>query len=78
MVKTEAILVDIRPEGQRAIEGSIAGALVPHPRETRRRRHGGGAWTGPVPFIYRSGLGVDGRNLTGGGQSGCEFGNQAS
>jgi rhodanese-related sulfurtransferase len=26
--KTEAILVDIRPEGQRAIEGSIAGALV--------------------------------------------------
>jgi rhodanese-related sulfurtransferase len=25
---TEAILVDIRPEGQRAIEGSIAGALV--------------------------------------------------
>jgi rhodanese-related sulfurtransferase len=28
MVKTEAILVDIRPEGQRAIEGSIAGALV--------------------------------------------------
>jgi rhodanese-related sulfurtransferase len=28
MAKTEAILVDIRPEGQRAIEGSIAGALV--------------------------------------------------
>lgn len=28
MLKTEAILVDIRPEGQRAIEGSIAGALV--------------------------------------------------
>jgi rhodanese-related sulfurtransferase len=28
MVKAEAILVDIRPEGQRAIEGSIAGALV--------------------------------------------------
>jgi rhodanese-related sulfurtransferase len=28
MVKTDAILVDIRPEGQRAIEGSIAGALV--------------------------------------------------
>src|ERR1700685_3477062 len=28
MVKTEAILVDIRPEGQRASEGSIAGALV--------------------------------------------------
>jgi rhodanese-related sulfurtransferase/mannose-6-phosphate isomerase-like protein (cupin superfamily) len=28
MVKTEAILVDIRPEAQRAIEGSIAGALV--------------------------------------------------
>jgi rhodanese-related sulfurtransferase len=28
MVKTEAILVDIRPEGQRAIEGSIAGAFV--------------------------------------------------
>jgi rhodanese-related sulfurtransferase len=28
MVKTEAILVDIRPEGQRAIEGSIAGALI--------------------------------------------------
>jgi rhodanese-related sulfurtransferase/predicted metal-dependent enzyme (double-stranded beta helix superfamily) len=27
-VKTEATLVDIRPEGQRAIEGSIAGALV--------------------------------------------------
>jgi rhodanese-related sulfurtransferase len=26
--KTEAILVDIRPEGQRAMEGSIAGALV--------------------------------------------------
>jgi rhodanese-related sulfurtransferase len=26
--KTEAILVDIRPEHQRAIEGSIAGALV--------------------------------------------------
>jgi rhodanese-related sulfurtransferase/mannose-6-phosphate isomerase-like protein (cupin superfamily) len=28
MAKTKAILVDIRPEGQRAIEGSIAGALV--------------------------------------------------
>jgi hypothetical protein len=28
MVKTGAILVDIRPEGQRAIEGSIAGAVV--------------------------------------------------
>jgi rhodanese-related sulfurtransferase/mannose-6-phosphate isomerase-like protein (cupin superfamily) len=28
MVKTGAILVDIRPEGQRAIEGSIANALV--------------------------------------------------
>ncbi len=28
MVNTGAILVDIRPEGQRAIEGSIAGALV--------------------------------------------------
>lgn len=28
MVKTEAILVDIRPAGQRAIEGSITGALV--------------------------------------------------
>ena len=28
MVKTEATLVDIRPEGQRAIEGSVAGALV--------------------------------------------------
>ena len=28
MVKTGAILVDIRPEGQRAIEGSIAGALI--------------------------------------------------
>jgi rhodanese-related sulfurtransferase/predicted metal-dependent enzyme (double-stranded beta helix superfamily) len=28
MVKTGAILVDIRAEGQRAIEGSIAGALV--------------------------------------------------
>ena len=28
MVKTEAILVDTRPESQRAIEGSIAGALV--------------------------------------------------
>jgi rhodanese-related sulfurtransferase len=28
MLKTDAILVDIRPEGQRAIEGSIAGALV--------------------------------------------------
>jgi rhodanese-related sulfurtransferase len=28
MAKTEAILVDIRPERQRAIEGSIAGALV--------------------------------------------------
>jgi rhodanese-related sulfurtransferase len=28
MLKTEAILVDIRPDGQRAIEGSIAGALV--------------------------------------------------
>ena len=28
MVKTGAILVDIRPGDQRAIEGSIAGALV--------------------------------------------------
>jgi rhodanese-related sulfurtransferase len=28
MEKTEAVLVDIRPEGQRAIEGSIPGALV--------------------------------------------------
>jgi rhodanese-related sulfurtransferase/mannose-6-phosphate isomerase-like protein (cupin superfamily) len=28
MTKAEAILVDIRPEAQRAIEGSIAGALV--------------------------------------------------
>ena len=28
MLKTEATLVDIRPEGQRAIEGSIASALV--------------------------------------------------
>ena len=28
MVKTEAILVDIRPEGQRQIEGSIADALI--------------------------------------------------
>jgi rhodanese-related sulfurtransferase/predicted metal-dependent enzyme (double-stranded beta helix superfamily) len=28
MVKAEALLVDIRPEGQRAIEGSIAGAMV--------------------------------------------------
>ena len=28
MVKTGAILVDTRPEGQRANEGSIAGALV--------------------------------------------------
>jgi rhodanese-related sulfurtransferase len=28
VAKTEAILVDIRPESQRAIEGSIAGALV--------------------------------------------------
>jgi rhodanese-related sulfurtransferase/mannose-6-phosphate isomerase-like protein (cupin superfamily) len=28
MAKTGAILVDIRPEGQRAIEGSIPGALV--------------------------------------------------
>jgi rhodanese-related sulfurtransferase len=28
MAKTEAILVDIRPEGQRAIEGSIPGALA--------------------------------------------------
>jgi len=28
MVKTQAILVDIRPESQRAIEGSIAGTLV--------------------------------------------------
>jgi rhodanese-related sulfurtransferase/predicted metal-dependent enzyme (double-stranded beta helix superfamily) len=28
LTKTEAILVDIRPEGQRTIEGSIAGALV--------------------------------------------------
>jgi rhodanese-related sulfurtransferase len=27
-IETEATLVDIRPEGQRAIEGSIAGALV--------------------------------------------------
>lgn len=27
-IKTEALLVDIRPEGQRAIEGSIAGAVV--------------------------------------------------
>jgi rhodanese-related sulfurtransferase len=26
--KTRAILVDIRPEGQRAIEGSIPGALI--------------------------------------------------
>lgn len=26
--KTEAILVDIRPEGQRALEGSIPGALI--------------------------------------------------
>jgi rhodanese-related sulfurtransferase len=28
IAKTEAILVDIRPEGQRAIEGSISGALI--------------------------------------------------
>jgi rhodanese-related sulfurtransferase/mannose-6-phosphate isomerase-like protein (cupin superfamily) len=28
MAKTEAILVDIRPESQRAVEGGIAGALV--------------------------------------------------
>jgi len=28
MVKKQATLVDIRPEGQRAIEGGIAGALV--------------------------------------------------
>jgi rhodanese-related sulfurtransferase len=28
LAKTEAVLVDIRPEAQRAIEGSIAGALV--------------------------------------------------
>jgi rhodanese-related sulfurtransferase len=28
MIKTGTILVDIRPEGQRAVEGSIAGALV--------------------------------------------------
>ena len=28
MAKTEAILVDIRPESQRATEGSIAGALI--------------------------------------------------
>jgi len=28
VAKTEAILVDIRPESQRAIEGSIAGALI--------------------------------------------------
>jgi rhodanese-related sulfurtransferase/mannose-6-phosphate isomerase-like protein (cupin superfamily) len=28
MAKAEAILVDIRPEGQRAIEGSIPGALI--------------------------------------------------
>ncbi len=28
VAKTEAVLVDIRPAGQRAIEGSIAGALV--------------------------------------------------
>jgi rhodanese-related sulfurtransferase/mannose-6-phosphate isomerase-like protein (cupin superfamily) len=28
VAKTEAILVDIRPEGQRAIEGSIPGALI--------------------------------------------------
>lgn len=28
LAKAEAILVDIRPEGQRAIEGSISGALV--------------------------------------------------
>ncbi len=28
VAQTEAILVDIRPESQRAIEGSIAGALV--------------------------------------------------
>jgi rhodanese-related sulfurtransferase len=28
VAKTEAIVVDIRPEGQRAIEGSIPGALI--------------------------------------------------
>ena len=28
VAKTGAILVDIRPEGQRAMEGSIAGALI--------------------------------------------------
>jgi rhodanese-related sulfurtransferase len=28
LVKKEATFVDIRPEGQRAIEGSIAGALI--------------------------------------------------
>jgi rhodanese-related sulfurtransferase len=28
VAKAEAILVDIRPEGQRAIEGSIPGALI--------------------------------------------------
>jgi len=28
VVKTQAVLVDIRPEGQRAIEGSIPGALI--------------------------------------------------
>jgi len=28
VAKTEAILVDIRPEGRRAIEGSIPGALI--------------------------------------------------
>jgi rhodanese-related sulfurtransferase len=28
VAKTDAILVDIRPEGQRAVEGSIPGALI--------------------------------------------------
>jgi rhodanese-related sulfurtransferase len=28
VAKTSALLIDIRPEGQRAIEGSIAGALI--------------------------------------------------
>ncbi len=28
VAKSDALLVDIRPEGQRAIEGSIAGALI--------------------------------------------------
>ena len=28
VIETRAILVDIRPEGQRAVEGSIAGALI--------------------------------------------------